>query len=766
MTTVDIAVALWVLVPLLAIHLLVLRRRELFRFQLLVDVLLLLLPGRILLDGRLLVPPVEPAVLHYDVAVEPANLEQADLVEQFLPWSAEVRRLLRDGELPWISDRIGAGAPLFAASQSGFPFPLQAPTLVIGAERGTGVTVVWKLEIAALGAFLFFRKARLAATASAVGALCYSFGLYSISWVTMPLGWPHALLPLAWLGLGRSLAGSRRALAGTAVLLGSLAGWGVNSEVGALVWLSLGPLALVLARRRRRRWRRGAAVLLLGAAIAAAGAVPAVVTILGSAKFREGRDRHLYPWPEVTWQLRSSALAHVAAPWRSGSPAAGNVHLPFPVCTVSWSIGGAGLALALLGCVRSQPRALRAALLATGLVAGVLVFQVPLISQVLTRLPFLGSMTWARAGFLLAWSLAGLAALAVDELGRKQARWRLIVAAVAVQGVVLLSRASGPAPMTASTLLTEGLIAPTLLLAGWFGAGSRRRSLALVAIVAAELTAIGWHVLPHARPLDRSRPPAWLTALVDAHSRERGRMLGVDRMFPENLPALYQLEDVRSKDAVRPRSLASLHAALGSVGLDLPGPVTTPWVGLAGAWGVRWLVTPVDGLGGGPAAAGWQEIHADANGRVYRNPRALDEVRLAGGVITPPGDPTTGSWESVDFATTAVVDWPIAVAGEGRLEVLQRRPARTTARVEAMGTVLAILQVPRAPGWTATLDGRRVPLVEANLGAMAVAVPEGVHEVCWGYQPPGLWAGIAATVAGLLACGMLAVGAPRRRARR
>jgi hypothetical protein len=486
---------------------------------------------------------------------------------------------------------------------------------------------------------------------------------------------------------------------------------------------------------------------------------------LDSAKFQEGRDRHLYPWPELTWQLRGTALAHMAAPWRSGSPAAGNVQLPFPVCTVAWSIGGAGLALAALGCVRSGRGTLRVALLAAGLVAAAMVFQLPLISEVFTRLPLIGSMTWARAGFLLAWALAGMAALGLDQLGRKDMRWRLVVVALAVQGIVLLSRVSGPASVTVSTLLAEGFIAPTLLLAGWFGASARHRSLALVAVVTAELTVIGWHVLPHSRPLDRSRPPAWLATLADLRAHERGRVLGAHRMFPENLPALYRLEDVRSKDAVRPKTLASLHAALGSAALDLPGPVTTPWAGLAGTWGVRWLVTPPGGLTG-PAAAGWQEVYADARARIYSNTRALDEVRLAGAVIAPPGDPSTGSWESVDFATTAVVDAPHAVSGGGALEVLERRPARTTARVEATGTVLAILHVPRAPGWTATLDGLRVPLIEADLGAMAVTVPEGVHEVRWAYRPPGLVVGVVLTLSGLLACGMLAVGTPRRRTRR
>ena len=765
MTAADAAVALWLLVPLIVVHLFLRRRRELFRFQLVVDLFLLLLPGRIMLSGQVVAPPSEATALRYAVAVGPSNPEQVDLAEQFVPWAEEVRRLLREGEPPWISERIGGGAPLFAASQSGFPFPLQAPTWALGAERASGVTVVWKLELAALGAFLFCRRLRLTAAASAVTALAYAFGLYSLSWVTMPLGWPHALLPFAWLGMLGALGGSRRALAATGLLLGGLAGWGVNSEVGALVWLSLVPLVVVRARRDRSRWRRALAVLALGVAIAAVGAVPAVVTIADSAKFHEGVGHSLYPAPGVTWGVRTAALAHLVAPWRGGHPAAGPVALPFPVCVVSWTIGGAGLTMAVLGWRCRRRPTLRAAWLALGLAAAVLVFQVPLLSQLLSRVPLLGSMTWARAGFLLVWALAGLAGLGCQRLQRERAAGALLASALVVQGLVLAARLSGAAPFAPGALLTEALVAPGLLFAGAIGRPHRRRALAVVTVVAAELMVLGWSVLPRSSPLDRGRSPAWLGSLAGRHGVEGGRVLGAGHAFPANYPALYGFADLRSKDAVRSRAAARVHLALGSAGMDLPGPVTTPWAGLAGAWGVRWLVTPPGGLGG-PATAAWQEAYADADARIFRNPRALDEVRVAGRTVAPPGDAGNGSWETIDFATTAVVEEPIAVAGSGRLEVLERRPARTTARIEASGTVLAILHVPRAPGWAATLDGRPVPLIEANLGAMAVAVPEGVHEVRWAYQPPGVMPGAGITLVGLLACGMLALTGSRRRTRR
>ncbi len=110
--------------------------------------------------------------------------------------------------------------------------------------------------------------------------------------------------------------------------------------------------------------------------------------------------------------------------------------------------------------------------------------------------------------------------------------------------------------------------------------------------------------------------------------------------MPANLPARLGLADLRSNDPVRPLALARLHRAFGAAGMDLPGPVTTPWAGLAGAWGVRWLVAPASGLEG-PATAGWQEVYANAHARIYRNTRALGEVRLAGATVALPRSATS-----------------------------------------------------------------------------------------------------------------------------
>jgi len=77
--------------------------------------------------------------------------------------------------------------------------------------------------------------------------------------------------------------------------------------------------------------------------------------------------------------------------------------------------------------------------------------------------------------------------------------------------------------------------------------------------------------------------------------------------------------------------------------------------------------------------------------------------------------------------------------------------------------VLAVLHVPYAPGWACSLDDRPVAAVDADLGAMAIVVPAGEHNLLWVYTPPLLVPGMLLTFAGLCGAVAVAVRSPRRR---
>jgi hypothetical protein len=66
------------------------------------------------------------------------------------------------------------------------------------------------------------------------------------------------------------------------------------------------------------------------------------------------------------------------------------------------------------------------------------------------------------------------------------------------------------------------------------------------------------------------------------------------------------------------------------------------------------------------------------------------------------------------------------------------------------------------PGWTATVNGRKRPVLRANYSEQAVAIPAGTVSVHLTYRPVGLVTGAATSAVGLLGC-VLVVAYPTRR---
>lgn len=97
------------------------------------------------------------------------------------------------------------------------------------------------------------------------------------------------------------------------------------------------------------------------------------------------------------------------------------------------------------------------------------------------------------------------------------------------------------------------------------------------------------------------------------------------------------------------------------------------------------------------------------------------------------------------------------VAGEGRFvrgKVEYARPTseRIELDVDSMGPGFVVVSETHFPGWEATLDGERVPLVQANHALMGVRVPEGTHRVEIVYRPASFRWGAGLSCVGLLIC--------------
>lgn len=95
--------------------------------------------------------------------------------------------------------------------------------------------------------------------------------------------------------------------------------------------------------------------------------------------------------------------------------------------------------------------------------------------------------------------------------------------------------------------------------------------------------------------------------------------------------------------------------------------------------------------------------------------------------------------------------------------VTYRRPGSDRIEISVRATVAGYVRILEAfdPGWSATVDGRKVEVLPADSFVQAVRVDPGVHEIRLTYRTPGVAAGAALSAVGALALGALVWTAPR-----
>lgn len=163
-----------------------------------------------------------------------------------------------------------------------------------------------------------------------------------------------------------------------------------------------------------------------------------------------------------------------------------------------------------------------------------------------------------------------------------------------------------------------------------------------------------------------------------------------------------------------------------------------------------------------PADADWRMAAAE-DGWYYVRDSAPALVRVEGRWRTYP-DAAAALAAAVDPQRDPDGPLPVSGAGtegadgaDGTVASWSADARGVTALVDAPGDALVVAAFNSAPGWSASVDGRAVPLVEADGALLAAEVPAGEHQVEFRYRMPGLRAGLALTLLGLVAAVALVV---------
>lgn len=636
-----------------------------------------------------------------------------DGVAQFYPWRELAHRSFsQHGEFPLWNPHQFCGTPFVGNGQSGLFYPPHWLLAVCPTSRAMGLLNAIHYFLAGLFVYLLLRVLGARAAGALLGGLVYSFGGFIVTWTELPSLIETAVwLPAGLLGV--ELIFRRSRLWGGMVLAGALgmsllAG---HLQIAAYVWLAAAGAGLAHAIHSvwmRRETLRPTlclvAAFVLGAALGAVQALPTLE--LGARSPRGGGEVSAAGYQfHLERAMAPAELTTIVDPDFLGSP----VTMDYPRERISYSehcafIGAAGFAGVLLGLVVARRRKT--------------VWLYAIIGGLALWVSLGGPPAYVYYYLIPKIGLAG-------GFSRLLSVFTLCAAVLCGLGVTALSDAA----RTRSDAL-----GPVWRAAGW--------ALALLFL----LQALPWAYRFNPRtPAERVYPR---TEIVDALLRVAGN----DRVLAVSPPERWTLYDM--PEAFLPPNSATVYGYYSLNGYDSLSTETYR----------RWAAM-MDGGMASPAANGNMVLlsrpfnYRAAGCRYY-----LTNERLPVPSI-PPRLVYSGS-EGVLVEDTGSPGYAYGPALKDRLgagDVTRDGPNRISMRLSGIDDFGVTLAEGFYPGWVATVNGVRQPIMLGETTFMQISGPAGPADVELYYMPSSVAVGGFVTLLSLAVAVALVAGRSARR---
>lgn len=395
--------------------------------------LALLVAGPGMLPGRVLAPldllrDIDAWKDDPTVRVAVSNRLLSDVIEQFIPWDVEIRRMLDRGEVPWVNRYAGDGAPLFANPQTALFSPFTWPRLLAG-TRGWAFTVFMKLLAAGFGMFWFCRTLGQDRTASTISGALFMMAGFTTVWGLHPHTNVFVLLPALSAAVIRLLAARNATNTALVILFAALASAGGHPEtlfqgvIGVAVyalWNAIGERSIENGVKSPAHAGWTATAMLAGFMILAIQLVPFLYLLHGSRarELRESAPAESFRYAAVIAQILPGAF---------GSPLGSEIDftgaIPGSENFNERSNGFIGALVFILNLLayRQLSRPLRRGLI-VGWISLVISWNLPLISLLMKSIPVVEWAAPARWSmlFVLFGCAAGGPALMIIAAGPRR----------------------------------------------------------------------------------------------------------------------------------------------------------------------------------------------------------------------------------------------------------------------------------------------------------------------------------------------------------
>jgi hypothetical protein len=711
-----------------------------------------------------------------------------DLTQLFLPMHLRISREVYAWRLPAAWDPSGfGGRPRIGNPQASLAYP---PVWLVwwgGHPASLGWLTVCHLIGSGLGAYALARCCTCEPLSSAISGILWAASPYLLGHVAAghhPHVWTVAWYPWCFLAL-------------IAALRGHAFGWTVLVACLSLAFLAGHPqewLYLVLALAGATliawiaRWRAGdrrglgiqvlcsciAIALILG--ITAISWLPSLALRPWTAPWMPGQLADLDPY-----RLRWIHWLQILSPFALGGPSD-------YVGPVSWweTVLGAGpIPCVLMGfslfsrSAKGDRTASRSWLLllvfSLGLAMGRELGLYSLLSWICP--PLAAFRVPARFLFLAHLALAVLCALGFDRLGTHAERMRRSPASWFI-GMIVIGCLASTAVLPLLIVIRPGTVPDALVRAGqdpfiWLGVSvcfavmlplsfrvSRHGRTVILFAVAISLIAYAQRIV-RVGQWEQAIAPKQATTAIQAHAPASPFRIRVRDALYGDLPAMTaQLEKTNIQDSFQIQHAAQLVQPLYGLFVrdpSLPHPQDADPRAVRVAldlMNVAFVLTdtPVPALAW-PSVAKGDALSGPWS--LYQNPHLLPRAYVVPHAqwIAPRTAPeealiTARPRESVLMAEDPRANLPEPRQSFTPAAYQSPHPDRVEISVATQAPGLLVIADTWLPGWSATLNGRVVPILRGNLAQRVIALPgPGNHRIIMRYEPPGY--GFACILSGL-----------------
>jgi hypothetical protein len=316
------------------------------------------------------------------------------------------------------------------------------------------------------------------------------------------------------------------------------------------------------------------------------------------------------------------------------------------------------------------------------------------------------------------------------------------------------------------------------------------RQAALLVVLACDLASFGWFMRWRYRSprTDDLAPGAQVQEYGERLAQSGQRLLSERGAsappveFPVNLARAWGVRAAAGTNALMVRRVGEFYPIDGS------GRVGGGWADEANRsldlMAVRYVVRPIperrDAVPFAPPPPHWVEVERIRDRAiVYENRRAMPQAWMVSEVVRAEPElvlnaihasvlPGGGTYDPREIA---LVEPPFPLERRefdpsATVQVVSRRDTEVRLRTRAASEAFLVLSDVHYPGWQASVDGRRTPILRVNYVQRGIRVPPGTQDVRFTFRPGSFHVGAGVTGAAGVVLLVVVAGHLRRPVRR